>query len=509
MDKNGTLTISGFQKGIADSPLYGFAKMQNLEIREKAGIAKISYAPALQFTPASLPTATVKDSFGNTYFGCQGGQVYIVAGTGANLLGTVTDPQKQTVYDMKIISDGLNAGEYVLITSQSRMAIYGPTSSGGAALFQEWLVGSASINTQYGHPVLVGLDVSTNNTPYVYIGNGNAVSAISNFVSAAVGTAPAATWNQTALTLSPGHYVRCLSSLGKYLAIGTQGGSNYADSINSKVAGLFLWDRSSPTFNLPVLFNENGVNQLLQLQNRLLMSVGSRGKIYITDSTNYLMVRRIPFTTNRQFGTQLFLYANAIAQHLGEVLIGLSSTNPDGFSSLGIYSLDIDDPNYSVTLKYTPSSGGNGNSQTLIIGTILSSSVDTIYFGWQDGGKYGFDIIGNSPHVVYTNFLAWFESQFYTVGTQLDKTTFKRQEISLTKPLVSGQQIRISYRENAEDSYTVLGTYTSTNFSTSNVFNSIANLASKVKLQFKVEFTQPTTLTYPNNIELEAIYFTQ
>lgn len=509
MDKSGTLTISNFPAGIADSPLFGIAKMQGLEIREKPGIAKICYSPALQFTPASLPTAVLKDSFGNTYFGCQSGQFYVVAGTGANLIGTVTDPQKQTVYDMKLISDGTNAGEYVLITSQSRMAIYGPTSSGGAALFQEWLNGSASFSTQYGHPVLIGLDVSTNNTPYVYIGNGNVISAVSNFVSSAVGTAPTASWNQAALTLSPGHYTRCLAPLGKYLAIGTQGGSSYADSINSKTAGLFLWDRTSPTFNLPVLFNENGVNQMIQLQNRLVMVVGSRGKIYITDSTNYEMIRRIPFTTNRQFGTQLFLYANAISQHLGEIVIGLSSTNPDGFSSLGIYSLNIDDPKYPVCLKYIPSSGGNGSTQTLVIGSILSSAVDTLYFGWQDGGTFGLDIIGNNPHLVYTNFLAKFESEFYTVGTQLAKTTFKRQEISLTKPLVAGQQIRISYRENSEDNYLLLGTYTNVNFGTNNVYNTIANLASKVKLQFLVELTQATTLTYPSNIELESISYTQ
>lgn len=507
MDKSGNLTISNFQEGIADSPLFGFARMQNIEIREKPGVAKICFAPALQFTPLSLPTATVKDSFGNTYIGCQGGQIYRISGTTAVLLGTITDPNKQTVYDMKIISDGTAAGEYVLISGQSRLAIFGPTQSGGATLFQEWLNGSATLNTAYGHPILVGLDTSSNNTPYIYIGNANVISAISNFTSGNVGTAPTASWNSAALTLSPGHYARCLASLNKYLCIGTQGGSSYADSVNSKIGGLFLWDRTSPTFNLPVLFNENGVNQFLQIQNRLVMSVGTRGNVYLTDSTNFPLIKRIPFTTNRQFGTQIILYPNAIGQHLGELVVGLSSSSTDIYSSLGIYSVNMDDPSYPVTLKYTPSSGGNGKTQPLSIGCLLSTNIDGILFGWQDGGTYGFDVMGTNPPV-YTNFNAYIESKFYTVGSVLDKKTFKNMEISLTNPLIVGQQIRVSWRGNLKDSWTVLGTYDSTNFGTNNTYRTLANLASLVKLQLKIEFNQLTSVAYGNNIELEYISLT-
>jgi len=508
MDKDGNITISNFQEGIADSPLFGFAKMQNIEIREKPGVAKIQYAPQLSFTPASLPVATIRDSYGNIYVGCEFGQFY----KNGTLINT-----SQAIYDLKLISDA--TGEYVLISRQTDLAIYGPTNSIGAAFFSSWL--SASLVSSYAKPILVGLDTSSNNTPYVYVGNGNTIGAISNFASGVVGVAPTGTWSSAVLTLSPGHYVRCFAALGKYLAIGTGGGASFYDAVNSKIAGFFLWDRTSTTFNLPVLFNENGVNQILQLQNKVFLVVGTRAKIYQTDSTNYTFMKRVPFNFNRQFGSSIFLYPNAIAQHLGQLLIGTSSFGDSypSYSSQGVYGIFTDDteypPTYPISLLYTPSSGGNGQSQPMKIGCVYSTSQDQLYLGWQDGSTYGFDLVGYSP---YSNYLAYLETPLYTVGDELGKRTYKRIDISLTKPLITGQKIRISYRETLQDAYTQIGEYTSTNFGTNTNYNTMANLASKVKLQFKVELTQTTPATVYNdgmgvntipNIELESITIRQ
>lgn len=58
-DNNGTLTISNPQQGIADSPLLGIAKMANLEVFEKQGVAKIQFGTSLKTTTASLPVSVV------------------------------------------------------------------------------------------------------------------------------------------------------------------------------------------------------------------------------------------------------------------------------------------------------------------------------------------------------------------------------------------------------------------------------------------------------------------
>lgn len=157
---------------------------------------------------------------------------------------------------------------------------------------------------------------------------------------------------------------------------------------------------------------------------------------------------------------------------------------------------------YPIVMRNSPSTGGIGATQTLRIGCIYSTSNDQLYIGWQDGSSYGVDTLNTT---LYTNFTAFFESKFYTVGSILNKRTYKRLEISLTNPLISGQQIRVSYRKNLNDDWTVLGTYDSTNFGTENTFNTLANIASVTKLQIKIEMNQATTVAFGNNIEFEYL----
>lgn len=618
MDKNGNITISNFQQGIADSPLLGFAKLANLEVFEKQGIAKIQFATTLKFTPASLPVAIVRDVYGNEYVGCEGGHFYV---------NNVLKNSSQAIYDMKIIADpspavayvsspiyhfntspGLNdmitggtfsgtsaitytvtiatAGSpdtfnwtdsnggsgsgvsisgasqtlsngvtitftattghtttnywifnavpasptsntsYLLISRQTDVAIWGPLNSGGASLFSGWNGGKTSpvFASGYAKPIIVGQD------NIVYIGNGNSVASFSlgdinigsKFHAQADGTPPTLdnSISSNAFTLSQGHYVRCMAELGKWLMVGSQGGANFYDSVNIKQARIFPWDRSSTTFNLPVILKENGINSMLQLGNQLYINAGSRGRVYVTDSTNYQQIKRIPFTPNRQFGTTLFQYPNSFEHHNGELLCGVSYGS-DAYPSkslMGVYSMFLtpveignSQIQYPIVMRNSPSSGGTGATQALKIGAVYSTSNDQLYIGWQDGSTYGVDILA---YPVYTNFTAFIESQFYTVGSVLNKRTFKTMEISLTNPLITGQQIRISYRANLNDAWTIIrdingnkNYFDSTNFGANNTFISPANLASLIKLQIKIELTQPSNTAFGNNIELEYVSF--
>ena len=81
-------------------------------------------------------------------------------------------------------------------------------------------------------------------------------------------------------------------------------------------------------------------------------------------------------------------------------------------------------------------------------------------------------------------------------------------EIALSSPLISGQYVRISYRTDPNDDYTVLGTYTDTDFGTENSFNTMANLAKIIDLQILVEMKQSSSVAYTKNIELISVTFT-
>lgn len=505
MDKNGTLTIKDFQAGIADSPLLGFSKMNNVEVFEKQGVAKIQFGTALSFSPASLPVAIVRDNFGNIYVGCEFGQFYV---------NGVLKNSSQAIYDMKIIIDPVTLVSYLMITRQTDVALWGPINSATASIFSGWHgdgTPSPTFANGYAKPIIIGQD------NFVYFGNGNKIASfeLSKFHSQPDGIPPTldVVINPSALTLTQGHYVRCMAELGKYLMIGSQGGSSFYDSENVKVGSIFPWDRTSTTFNLPVIFHENGINQLLQINNMLYINAGTRGRMFISDSTNYRDIKRIPFTYNRQFGATVFEYPNAIQYHNGELLCGISSgSSYDSNSVMGVYSSYLTPISvgkniieYPTVMRNSPSNGATGSSSVVKIGAILSTSNDQLYIGWQSGSTYGLDTLGTN---LATNFTAIIESPYYNIGTRINQHTFKRMEIALSAPLIIGQQIRISYRTDMKGAYKEIGTYTSTDFGIENSINKMANLAKIIDLQIKIEMTQPNGTAFGNNIELISLMLT-
>lgn len=510
MDKNGVLTISDFQAGVADSPLLGFARMNNVDIFEKPGIVKMQFGSTLSFSTASLPTCMAFDSLGNQFVGCYGGEIYK---NGAILTTTSSLLSGKHITDIEIITDGtLDPNnvpiEYLFIVcSDPTFAFYGPTYSTGAI---GQAVTGGTLATCHKQ-IAIGIDLDNTNKPIIYFGNGNTIASIKNFTHVAVGSAPTYTVNYSALTLQPGHYAYSLSNLGKYLSIGTVGSnSNIYAPITTKNSALILWDRTSTTFNLPTFFKENGITAQLQMQNLLYLAIGNRGRIFYTDGTNFKQIKRIPYTFDRQFGNYAFIYPNALTLHNGNIVIGISGSGTNG--NYGVYEMALTPATvgnsiveYPTIMRNSPSSGGSGESQTLNIGVLHSNNADQLYIGWQDGTSYGVDVVSSA---LATNFSTTIFSKYYTVGSELRKKTFKRMELSLTAPLITGQQIRVSYRENLNDTnWTTIGTYTVTNFGTNNVYNCSANLASKTKLQFKIELTQPTSTAFGNNIELESLTF--
>jgi hypothetical protein len=513
MDKNGVLTISNFQEGVADSPLLGFAKINNCELYEKKGVAKMQFGSVLSFSTASLPVAMVYDSLGNQYVGCKGGEFY-KNGTLINTSNGICD--LAIVTDGVIDPNGTYPIEYVLITRiNDSLNFYGPTYS----LASAFVGGYTGLATGHWKKIVVGIDISTNNTPYIYITNGNKIAAISSFTNAAPGLSPTYSLSTAALTLQPGYYAYTLGELGKFLTIGTHGeaggsaGLQSTGNSNSKKASLVLWDRTSPSFNLPIYFKESCLSQMLQVQNKMYIGLGNRGRVLVTDSTNVSQIKRIPFCFNRQFGTVTINYPNAMTLHNGELLTGISTQGGSGDvnGNYGIYTINIASTdssgnlNYSTNMRNSISTGytGNTNSSPMQIGFLHSTGQDILYTGWQSGSTYGVDVIS---YPTATNFTSVIESKIYNLGNRLNPHSFKRMEISCANPLVSGQEIRISYRENQNDDYTTIDTYTSTDFNTENSINKPATkLAKLIDLQMLVEMTQPTNLTIGSNIELIAV----
>jgi hypothetical protein len=74
--------------------------------------------------------------------------------------------------------------------------------------------------------------------------------------------------------------------------------------------------------------------------------------------------------------------------------------------------------------------------------------------GWYDGSTYGIDVPQEDP---YTNYESFFDTDFIPVGTLLDPFTPSQVEWKTSRPLVTGEGVKMSYRTNIAEAFTLIG----------------------------------------------------
>ena len=479
LQKDGSIVLNNFQQGQAESPYIGYAKMQCVNLIDTQGVVKIQPRTVLKYATNGLPTAIVRDIYGNEYVGTDTGYLY--------KNGVVLQSGLTRVFDLLIFKG------YLLIFRDTVIDCYGLLNS-APTYFSSWKTG---LTTGYWHKAIADPDND------IFITNAGSVAKITSFVAGIPTVAPTATLTVAEKDLPTGEYARTLAMKGIFLAIGTQAGSAYTD-VEYGIGNIYFWDRGSTLFEDNFLqFNENGVHQILNIGNSLIVHAGTHGNIYETNGVSIGKPKKINFNIENN-ATTLPL-PNAIAQIGDEILVG-TSTNSDSFPSLSTHGVWTVNKGAS-SIRNIISTDGVGASQNLVIGSILtvdSGANKTILIGWRDGSSYGVDEIDLR---LYDDYQTVIESQIYRVGEYLNKKPYSHLEILIGEPLVSGQTIRVSYRTNLTDSFTVLGTYTTSNTDSGQVviMDSTISIVDAILLQLKVEMKQATTSTYLDNISLMEV----
>jgi hypothetical protein len=477
MDKNGVITITDWQKGMADSAILGIETLKGTDVFENPGTVRMANAPELLLNSLNgTPVAYVQDTInGADYTLTQLGTFYYG--------GTVVQSGLGTGWDLLIHKD------YVWISAGDTVSLYGPLSNAPSWLgtFQ-----TRTDNLYYGK-LFIGRD------DIVYIGNGNTIASVQSFTGALPTVMPSGTYNSAALTLQYGYYATTMAELGKWLMIGTQKGSSYNDFSNYKFATVFPWDRTSTSFENPIKLNEAGVQAMIPDNNKLYIVAGTHGNVYVTDTTNYSLIKQIPWISERPYGTSIKVFPNAIAfNENNNLLVGLS-TWTSSFSTnynpkLGIYEIQIT-KDYPTNWRFTPSTGGSGVNANLDIGFILPTASDSVIFGYRDGNNFNVDTV---LYNTLANYETVIESQLYVVGSRLNQKAFKNIEFTLSKPLNTSQQIEIAYRKNVSSDYRIVGTYTFANLGAVISHVAPALIDPCEIIQFRIRLTQTTQSTGVN-----------
>lgn len=486
MYKDGQLTISDWQKGQALSPFLGFATMRACEVFDNPGIVKIAKQNEEILDYSNLQAMPVK------YVKASNGDEYVLIST------IVSSPGSTALYrngvfltnftGSPIAYDMVEYKGYIIVSLDGALFAYGINTG---RFSQNWKTG---FGTGYYMKMLVGQD------DILYIGNGNLLASISSFVAGTAGTDPTATLNLSALDLPDGQYIVTMCELGRLLLLGTQGGTNWNQRGNQRVANIYPWDRVSASFEIPVQMQENGIHAMLPVNNTVYVCAGTAGNIYVTDGTSYRKIARLPWSEDRNIANAIAYFPNAMATNVNNNLLIGTSIYTGTATQLGVYEISISE-GYPVCLKQVIST--NSFTGAISLGFLFTSSNGSTYTGFGDTGNFGIDYTLTKA---YVGFDAVIETELFRVGTSTDKKTFQHGEFILAKPLTYQHRIRISYRKDTESSYTEIGTFTFTNLGSKKSHLFTPHISDAENVQIKIELDQNEyTSPNPTDWDLELI----
>jgi hypothetical protein len=263
--------------------------------------------------------------------------------------------------------------------------------------------------------------------------------------------------NGAALQVPETDEATCLAELGTNILIGGRNGF------------IYVWNKIDPGFSNLLNIPEYFTWQIVATSQNAYIFAGVRGRIYITNGSGVDLYKKVPdYVTGLLNPFFQFEDANFARNQLYFALTARTSAGAISNTVAGLWAIDLDsdalrmlnktsDTAYTGTMRMVaPRPPGNSGSPTsAIIGNNLQ-------IGWYGASASVIDV---STAVPYTNYEAFMELEIIPVGTYLDPFTPTQIEWKTAVPIGLGgtqESVRISYRTNLGEAYTVLGTTTAT-----------------------------------------------
>lgn len=269
---------------------------------------------------------------------------------------------------------------------------------------------------------------------------------------------------------------------------------------NLMVAGtnmIYPWDRISTSFNVPMPINED-IIKMTNILNTLYIFAGSKGDIYTSNGYQISLLKKIPDSFLGLIDPSWAI--GGVMFHRYKMWFGakgrVSSSGATRVS--GVFSVTLDNGiiNYESQNSYGSSPTLSNSDATGILVDLNSDKVtqtgytpDQYYSAWQDNNIGGVDYNDTTP---WANFEPMVETDLAPIGSALQSRTFENVEYKLDVKLATSDQIRLSFRTNFSEAYTVIGT---TNGSTTQVLSEVfnSNIQDAQWVQFKAEFACAST----------------
>jgi hypothetical protein len=501
MDKNGNITISNPQKGIANSSILGNEAIIGCEIFEEPGVLKIQSALEADSSDINDPG----------YMTISGVPVADVTNynTVGELVRTVLTESGQLMSGGNanfLIASNLSQGWDACVWNSSYTVVsYAQSGTGYIGVIYH---DPTDENTTNWNPAEVGSLTGTHAIKLLkgadgkmYFTNGRYIGYIENITG--TGSSITVTSTSNALDLKEGVFAVTMAELGSRLMIGTQQGYSYATRQDYQGADIYPWDRTSSSFSLPVKIDENGMNAMISHRNQVYFSAGDDGRIYTTDGTNYQLVKRLPYNRSGRYNPTSWAYLNAMAiNQQGHLMVGLSANyDANSPTTTGVWEVALTS-GYPTHLPFFSRDGNLGQTANVKFGSVRVLNDDALSFGVASGTSY--ELSTTSATALNTGYTAKWRTEFFMVGSRNNRKSFNILEFTLLEPLIANQGIRIAYRKNRSESFTTIGTFTFATLGSVISHNTKALIADAEMVQFEISL-EYTSAVFGDNVNLIRI----
>lgn len=490
MDKNGNITLSyeTWKNGI-QTPYTGMADIVNIDIFDKPGIAKIDFKAqevvgeedVTDGDTDAIQCCTIRrtaSSTGDAIMGTDEGDVLIVDD---NATRDVTEANGTTAGDFQqavswknyiIFADFNPTSDRIDLSAYSTALADDNIEYAFVSMPNDSLPYAGLGDYRHGRGALcVGID------DVLYVGSGRYVGSLTESGTFDPENGGSWTWNNQALDLPEGYEIDAMFNFNEYLMV-------VAGNPKTRDQQMFPWDRVSSSYNYPTPLN-NGVSaQVVPSENLAYFFDGTRG---IFKVTNRSTVEKITEFENIVYPKQedgLSQKAGALALIDDVFLMGVSN------DAIGTYPVGVYKIKNGVYTRQTLSEGTDGSLDNIRVHFVTPFLYNNYLVGWENAtdNTFGVDEYGLNGHRA-TGYTAYMESPLYQVGGAVNKRSYQQLEISLAKELGTDEGVKVYYRKDINDGWTLIDTF---DFDTHGAIaqrNTTAKITDVSTLQLKVEMT--------------------
>ncbi len=448
------LTIKDWHKGAASSRYDGFEFMSCVDNSEK-GILKVNTKTDAMGEDSGTPVASLIYWFdqGRTSTGSTG-RIFAYAKSAYHFydtVGSTWDPISASQIgngEGMVCYSGSNLNKaYMLVGDDGDLHALDCSTTGSPSWDYDI---TTSLQDVAWHPMIVAQN------DRVYIGNGRYVAELYENSGETFDPGDTDTFTITTekLDLPSDYIVRCMEELGSYLLIGT-----YND-IKSNSADIFVWDKSSDSFDRILRINNvEGINQLITYKNLTYIQAGTKGEWFVTNGSSVEKLGELPQPSTTKLN--LTFSPGAVAVIKDKIYFGVGGGGAQAVDYVGIWSIDT--KTGGTKREYVLSSGIATDEQGFI-GALMARTGDNLIFSWQhtdsgDSDTFGVDET-NVSYNLYTGSEAYAITPFFNIGDVVNKGSFKASMIKLAKALNTNESVTIYKRTERDGSWDTFITMT-------------------------------------------------